>query len=169
MTGEGLGEGDTTRMTTEDTEILFDRSLLGVDHEIGSFPVTRDMIFKFAHSTGEDNPLYLDEDAGRDSEYGSIIAPPTFCNMFVSGVSRPDIKLEFGDVSLFAGQAIECVGPVRPGDTLHAKTRLKDVYAKTGRSGKMVFQVWETSFANQAGDTVALVQESFVRRNRRPR
>ena len=107
--------------------------------------------------------------AGRESEHGSIIAPPTFCNMFVSGVTRPDIKLEFGDMSLFAGQAIECVGTVKPGDTLFAKTRLKDVYAKTGRSGKMVFQVWETSFANQGGDTVALVQESFVRRKRRPR
>ena len=159
----------TDNMTTEDTDIIFDRSLLGVDHEIGTFPVTKEMIFKFATSTGETNPLYLDEDAGSRSEYGSVIAPPTFCNMFVSGVTRPDIELEFGDVSLFAGQAIECVGPVKPGDTLFAKTRLKDVYAKTGRSGKMVFQVWETSFANQRGDTVARVQESFVRRNRRPR
>ena len=156
-------------MTTEDTEIRFDRSLLGVENDIGQFPVTKEMIVRFAHSTGERNPLYYDDDAGNGSEYGSIIAPPTFCNMFVSGVTRPDIKLEFGDVSLFAGQAIESVSPVQPGDTLFAKTKLKDVYAKTGRSGKMVFQVWETSFANQDGDTVALVQESFVKRNRRPR
>ncbi len=156
-------------MTTQDTEIKYDRSLLGVDYDIGSYPVTKEMIVKFAHSTGETNPLYLDEDAGRRSEFGGMIAPPTFCNMFVSGVTRPDIKLEFGDMSLFAGQAVECVGPVRPGDTLFAKTRLKDVYAKTGRSGKMVFQVWETSFSNQDEETVALVQESFVTRNRRPR
>ncbi len=156
-------------MTNEDNDIVFDRSLLGVDHDIGSYSVTEEMIFKFARSTGETNPMYLDAEAGRQSEHGSVIAPPTFCNMFVSGVTRPDIRLEFGDVSLFAGQAIECVGLVRPGDTLAAKTRLKDVYAKTGRSGKMVFQVWETSFANQRGDTVALVQESFVRRSRRPR
>ena len=27
--------------------------------------------------------------------------------------------------------------------------------------------MWETNFANQDGDTVALVQESFVRRNRK--
>ena len=155
-------------MSTED-DIKFDRSLLGVDHEIGSFPVTTEMIVRFARSTGESNPLYLDEEAGRESEHGSIIAPPTFCNMLVTGASRPDIKLEFGEVSLFAGQSIECIGAVRPRDTLNAKTRLKDVYAKTGRSGKMVFQVWETIFANQSGDTVALVQESFVKRNRRPR
>lgn len=156
-------------MTTADTEIKFDRSLLGVENDIGQFPVTKEMIVKFANSTGERNPVYYDDKAGRESEYGGIIAPPTFCNMFVSGVSRPDIKLEFGDVSLFAGQAIESVSLVRPGDTLFAKTKLKEVYAKTGRSGKMVFQVWETSFANQNGETVALVQESFVKRNRRPR
>ncbi len=156
-------------MSAEDDGIEFDRSLLGVEHEIGSVAVTAEMIINFARSTGETNPLYLDEAAGRESKYGSIIAPPTFCNMFVTGASRPDIKLEFGEVSLFAGQSIECLGEVRPGDTLNAKTRLKEVYPKTGRSGKMVFQVWETTIANRTGDTVALVQESFVARNRRPR
>ncbi len=156
-------------MTIEEMELKFDRSLLEVENDIGEYPVTKEMIVKFANSTGEQNPLYYDDETGSQSEHRSIIAPPTFCNMFVSSVTRPDIKLEFGDVSLFAGQAIESLSPVKPGDTLHAKTKLKDVYAKTGRSGRMVFQVWETSFANQNGDTVALVQESFVKRNRRPR
>ena len=156
-------------MVTEDPDIKYDRSLLGAEHGMGSFKVTREMIVGFARSTGETNPLYLDDEFGRKSEYGSIIAPPTFCNMFVSGGTRPDIKLEFGDVSLFAGQSIECLAPVRPNDTLRASTKLKDVYAKTGRSGKMVFAVWETSFTNDDGATVALVEESFVRRNKTPR
>ena len=156
-------------MTTDDPDLKYDRSLLGVDHDIGSFEVTKEMIVSFARCTGETAPQYLDEEAAKDTEYGGLIAPPTFCNMFVNGVSRPDIKLEFGDVGLFAGQSIENITPARPGDTLAAKTRLKEVYAKTGRSGKMVFAVWETRFTNQGGDTVALVQESFVRRNRRPR
>ena len=156
-------------MTTDDPDLKFDRSLLGVDHDIGSFDVTKEMIVAFARSTGETAPQYLDEEAAKETKYGGLIAPPTFCNMFVNGISRPDIKLEFGDVGLFAGQSIENLTPARPGDTLAAKTRLKEVYAKTGRSGKMVFAVWETSFTNQGGDTVALVQESFVRRNRRLR
>ena len=149
-------------------EIKYDRSLLGVEHEVGSFPVTSEMIVSFARSTGESNPLYLDDAAAQKSQQDGIIAPPTFCNMFVSDISRPDIKLEFGDMGLFAGQAIECLAPVRPGDTLHATTKLKEVYPKTGRSGMMVFAVWQTKFTNQTGETVALVEESFVRRNRRP-
>ena len=149
-------------------EIEYDRSLLGVEHEVGSFPVTREMIVSFARSTGESSPLYLDEEAAENSKHGGMIAPPTFCNMFVSGTSRPDIKLEFGELGFFAAQAIECLAPVRPGDTLDVTTELKEVYPKTGRSGMMVFAVWQTRFTNQSGETVALVEESFVRRNRRP-
>lgn len=153
-------------MTTDDG-IKYDRSLLGVEQVIGSYEVTREMILDFSESTGETNPLYVDEDKAKESEYGSLIAPPTLCNIFINGITRPDIKLEFGDIGFFAGQAIESLAPVKPGDVLDTRTKLKEVYAKTGRSGKMVFAVWETSFTNQGGETVALVQESFVRRQSR--
>ena len=152
-------------MSTAD-DITYDRSMLGVEHHIGSFPITREMILEFAASTAETHPLYSDEEQAKDSAYGGLIAPPTFCNIFVDGWRRPDIKLDFGDVGLFASQAIENVAPIRPGDTLEARTRLQDVYSKTGRSGKMVFVVWETRFTNQQGETVVLVRDSFMRRNR---
>ena len=147
---------------TSDEGIVYDRSLLGVEHPIGSFKVSRDMITGFARSTGETKSIYL----GDTDNLDDLVAPPTICNIFVNGVSRPDIKLKFGDMSFFAGQSIECKKDVRPGDTLNASTHLDNVYAKTGRSGKMVFAVWQATFKNQNGDTVALVNESFVRRNR---
>jgi acyl dehydratase len=150
-------------------EIIYDRSLHGVEHHIGSFHVTAEMILAFANATGETHPLYSDADKAKTSEYGSLLAPPTFCNLFIEGFRRPDIKLAFGDVSLFANQAIEPLAPIRAGDTLEAKTQLKDVYAKTGRSGMMVFVVWETRFTNQHGDTVVLVRDAFVRRQRSKR
>ncbi|MBM3222980.1 MAG: MaoC family dehydratase, partial [Candidatus Tectomicrobia bacterium] len=78
----------------------------------------------------------------------------------------PDIQLAFGEMTLFANQAIEPLAPIKAGDTLEARTKLQEVYAKTGRSGTMVFMVWETSFMNQHGTTVLRVQDSFVRRNR---
>ena len=151
-------------MATEE-DITYDRSQLGVEHHIGTFPITREMILDFATSTSETNPLYCDEAWATASEYGSLIAPPTLCNLFVDGLKRPDIQLTFGNVGLFASQAIENVSPIRPGDTLEAKTYLKEVYEKTGRSGKMVFVVWETRFTNQYGDTAVLVRDAFVRRN----
>ena len=147
-------------------DIIYDRSLLGVEHHIGSFPISREMILAFAESMHETHPLYSDEAQAQASEHGDLIAPPTFCNIFIEGFRRPDIKLEFGDVGLFANQVIEPLTPIKPGDTIEARTKLQDVYAKTGRSGKMVFVVWETSFTNQHGETAVLVRDSFVRRNK---
>ena len=149
-----------------DEEIKYDRSLVGVEHPTGTFHVSKDMTLAFARSTGETDPIYSDEERARGVGHDGLIAPPTFCNIFTSRIARPDIKLEFGDMAFAAGQSIECISPVRPGDTLEARTKLKEVYAKTGRSGKMVFEVWETSFTNQKSATVALVQESFVHRER---
>ena len=151
-------------MTTDET-ISYDRDFLGKDFPLGSFQISREMILKFSEATGETNPIYSDEKRAAASEYGDIIAPPTFCNLFINGGEKPDIKLDFGDIGFFAGQAIESLAPIKPGDTIEATSRLKEVYAKTGRSGKMVFAVWQTRFVNQQGDTVALVDESYVRRN----
>ena len=152
---------------TTDEGINYDRGLLGKEFPIGTFEISREMILEFSQASGEVNPIYVDEERARESEYGSIVAPPTFCNLFVNGGEKPDIKLEFGDIGFFAGQAIESLAPIRPGDTVEVTSRLKEVYAKTGRSGKMVFAVWETKFDNQHGETVALVDESYVRRNSR--
>ena len=134
-------------MTTDDIE--FDRSLLGVEHPIGAIEVTGEMIEEYARVTGAAD--------------GSV-ASPAICTMFTQAITRPDIKLEFGSMGLFAGEAIDNLSPVRAGDVLEGRTMLKDVYAKTGRSGKMVFTVWETSFARRDGELVARVRESFVQR-----
>ena len=150
---------------TTDEGINYDRGLLGKEFPIGTFEISREMILEFSRASGEVNPIYVDETLAAKSEYGDIIASPTFCNLFVNGGEKPDIKLEFGDIGFFAGQAIENLSPIRPGDTIKVSSRLKEVYAKTGRSGKMVFAVWETKFDNQDGKTVALVDESYVRRN----
>ena len=150
---------------TTDEGINYDRGMLGKEFPIGTFEISREMILEFSRASGEVNPIYVDETLAAESEYGDVIASPTFCNLFANGGEKPDIKLEFGDIGFFAGQAIESLSPIRPGDTIEVTSRLKEVYAKTGRSGKMVFAVWETKFDNQHGETVALVDESYVRRN----
>jgi acyl dehydratase len=153
-------------MTTEE-DIKYDRNLVGVEHTIGPFIITREMILEFSAATGEVNPLYTDEVKAKASKYGGLIAPPTFCHIFITSINRPDIKLDFGDTGLFAGQTIENMSPIRPGDILNATVKLKEVYTKRGRSGKMVFAVWETSFTNQEGEAVVRVRESFVRKKSR--
>jgi acyl dehydratase len=53
---------------------------------------------------------------------------------------------------------------MRPGDTITLKARITDVYEKTGRTGKMVFIIRETTYENQKGEKVAVVEQSQVRR-----
>ncbi|MBM3224161.1 MAG: MaoC family dehydratase, partial [Candidatus Tectomicrobia bacterium] len=113
-------------------EISYDRSLLGVEHHIGTFPITADMILAFAAATGEVHPLYSDAAYANASEHGALLAPPTFSNIFVEGFRRPDIQLAFGEMTLFANQAIEPLAPIKAGDTLEARTKLQEVYAKPG-------------------------------------
>jgi acyl dehydratase len=145
-------------------ELDYDRSLHDKEHLAGPFETTRESIVGFARSIGEDNPIFLDEAAARAAGFGGIIAPPTYCTIFVTRVALPDIRLQFGTVGMHAGQRVQPRAPIVAGDQLTASSHLKDVYAKTGRSGTMVFVVWETTFTNQDGQVVADVQESFARR-----
>lgn len=146
------------------TQLEFDRSLLDKAFPAGPFKVTREMILGFCQATGETNPRHTDEDAARKAGHSALVAPPTFCTVFSGRLTHPDIKLNFGRTSFHAGQAIEPLAPIQAGDTLTASLRLKEVYPKTGRTGTMVFSVWEAVFTNQRGEQVAVMRESSVRR-----
>ena len=108
--------------------------------------------------------MYTDEAAAKEAGYPDIIAPPVMTTIFIRGENFPDIKLKFGRMRFHASQTVQPVSPLVAGDSLMASSALKEVYPKTGRSGTMVFIVWETTFTNQRGETVAAVQESFAAR-----
>ena len=68
---------------TTDEGIKYDRSLLGVEHPIGTFDVTKKMIVGFARSTGETDTKFI----GTPDGTGEVVAPSTICNIFVNGDS----------------------------------------------------------------------------------
>ncbi|HEY9219361.1 MAG TPA: MaoC family dehydratase N-terminal domain-containing protein, partial [Phenylobacterium sp.] len=43
-----------------------------------TFPIEYGHILMFARSIGDENPVYTDPEAAKNTEAGSIIAPPTF-------------------------------------------------------------------------------------------
>ena len=145
-------------------ELDYDRSLYGVEHKAGPFEITNEIIDQANNSVGETGPAFLSDEEAKEAGYRGRIAPPTLCCILVRQVSLPDVKVKFGRTQMHAGQRVEPKAPVYAGDQLSASSHLKDVYAKTGRSGTMVFVVWETTFSNQDGLVVAEVQESFARR-----
>ncbi len=145
-------------------ELDYNRSLYGVEHEAGPFEVTREMVLAFSESTAEPVPEFSDDAAAEAAGFPALVAPPTLCTLFVRRVELPDIQLKFGRTRFHAGQRVQARAPIYAGDHLTASSHLKDVYAKTGRSGTMVFMVWETTFRNQNGNVVADVQESYAAR-----
>ena len=145
-------------------ELEYDKSLYGVEHRAGPFPVTRELIQSFARGIGETSPIFTEDEAAQEAGHPGVVAPPTFCTIFVRQIQLPSINLKFGKNSMHAGQKIQALAPICAGDQLNASSHLKDVYSKTGRTGTMVFVVWETTFTNQEGEVVAEVEESFARR-----
>lgn len=146
--------------------IDFDRSVVGVEVEVGTHEVTAEQIIAFAKTIGETNPLYLDEEAAKSGPYGVLIAPPAY---YTSIRLEPglDPKVNFGTTGFNAGQHCEFYEPMKAGDCISATTQVSSVYAKTGRTGTMVFAVRRTTFKNQGGRVVMMVEQSNVRRDMR--
>lgn len=145
-------------------ELEYNRDLYGVEHRAGPFEITYDLVQIFNRSIGETNPMFTDAETARAAGYAGVLAPPTLVTMLVRNVELPDIELKFGVVRFHAGQRVRSRAPIVAGDSVTASSHLKEVYPKTGRTGTMVFTVWETTFTNQDGVVVADVQESYASR-----
>lgn len=154
-------------MTSETSEVQvdYDRSVIGVEVELGSVEVTREMVARYCDAVNETNPLYTDEAAAKAGPYGGLIAPTgLFSALQFGGAGGPDPKVKFGTTSFHAGSKLESFEPLRVGDTITARTQVKEVYPKTGRTGTMVFVVRRTDYVNQHGRVVAAIEQSQVHR-----
>ena len=126
--------------------------------------VERGRIKEFARAIGDLNPFYLDDGVGRASEFGDIIAPPTFPVTFRHESSDSAAALrDLGvDISRVLHGKFEHFRPIRPGDTLLCRTKVTDIYEKTGRSGPMAFAVRETVVTDQSNEIVCMMRHITV-------
>ncbi len=145
-------------------ELEYDRSVVGREVPVGKLEVTAESIRQYCEALEETNPLYTDETFAREhGPYGGVIAPPGILQTARLG-GPPDVKVNFGNTTFMAGSRQEFHLPIRPGDTIEAFAQVKEVYEKTGRSGRMVFVVHRTRYMNQHGEDVAVTERSMVHR-----
>ncbi len=145
-------------------EVELDDSVIGEEVHVGSLEITLASIANYCEALEETNPLYTNPEwAEHDGPYGGIVAPPGILNT-ARLRPGPDPQVRFGDQQFLAGSRLETFAPIRPGDTVDAFTQVKEVYEKTGRSGRMVFIVRRTRYANQKGIDVAATENSLVMR-----
>ena len=142
-------------MTQESVITQEMRDVIGVESEAITYDVEKGAVRKFAEAIGDDNPLYVDEEAARKSRYGGVIAPPTFMRSMSAGRSRATVQSPY-PAALDGGSEWEYFEPVRPGDRISVTVKVSDMFEREGRLGNMLFIIRETSYVNQFGKTVAI-------------
>ena len=142
------------------------RAVVGKEFPPYAVTVERGKIKEFARAIGDLNPFYVDERVGAASEWGDIIAPPTFATTFRDdSLDYTAFLRELGtDISrvLHGEQEFELHQPLQPGRTYLCRARVVDVYEKSGKSGPMGFVVRETSITDAANEIVGTMRAITV-------
>jgi hydroxyacyl-ACP dehydratase HTD2-like protein with hotdog domain len=129
------------------------------------YEVSRKDIRRYVQAVGSTDSRY------RDGE----VAPPLFCHSLAFEDVSPDMLRADGlpaelDVPLPTARAVgggssfDVGVPVRPGDLITVKKEIEDIYAKSGRSGDLIFVVLTTTYVNQNNELVARERGEFVNR-----
>jgi len=150
------------------TESLLDieklRDKIGVEWAPRAYEIERGMIKRFARAIDDQNPLWQDEEYVSKSQYGGIIAPPTF--ILTIGFEQIQQKMTtlMPDAGrLHGGTDLECYLPVRPGDTITASGKIANVRERIGKStGKMLFVTFDISYKNQRRELVAKCRQLTI-------
>ncbi len=129
--------------------------------------ITADAIRTYAQGMGERNPLFFDEEHGRRSPYGSIIATPIFL-WTVRAITATNLGGLPGVHSFYGGSEWEYFRPVRPGDTISATYRPYDVVEKSSTyAGRMAIQYAQTLYVDHRANAVAKARAWSIRTERR--
>ena len=129
-------------------------------------PVTTEIekgaITKFAQAIEDDNPVFNDDEAARKSQYGGLIAPPTFLRSVRSSRREVPFDIPYNN-ALDGGSDWEYFEPVRPGDLITAVSRINDMQERSGRMGVMIITTTVTTYTNQFDQVVATQTTTGIR------
>jgi acyl dehydratase len=145
--------------------IQVNKTLVGKEYPPYPVTVERGRIKDFARAIGDLNAFYLDDAVGRASEWGDVIAPPTFATSFRDETGQAAFLAELGiDISrvLHGEQEFEIHRQMRPGETYLCRSKVVDIYEKSGKSGAMAFVVRETAITDRANELVATARQVTV-------
>ena len=129
--------------------------------------ITADAMRTYAEGMGERNPLFVNEEYGRKSPHGSIIATPLFL-WTVRAITATNLGGLPGVHSFYGGSEWEYFRPVKPGDVISATYRPYDVVEKSGSyAGHMAIQYAQTLYVDQRATAVARAKAWSIRTERR--
>jgi len=142
-----------------DIDALRER-FLGTVFDEQTIELSAEQLAAYARACGEHAPRYTDP---ADADFQ---APPTIASSFRPTRRLPDDFPKLPGLGMDAGKAVSPKAPIRPGVPLTAKTHLHDVYAKTGRSGRMTFMVTRMEIYDPADTLLATADTRIVIREK---
>ena len=138
------------------------KGMIGIETEPVVIEVEKGMIKRLAEAVEDPNPLWQDEEYARKSKYGRIIAPPGFLHTAMM-VGK---KLEFPQLAsmttLDGGGDWQYFIPIKAGDRLTFTSKLTNVRAREGETGKALFLATEMTWRNQEGGKVAVNHSTII-------
>ena len=144
------------------------RAEIGKESEPVTFEVDKTACRMFARAVGYSDPIYFDEEYARSKGYRSIPASFGFLGHPIYNPNAPQrlggyfrTDTPFKRV-LNGGTDIEYFDTICAGDLLTATSKLVDLSEREGRLGPMLVTVTETTYRNQAGQTVAVVRGTGI-------
>ncbi|MCB1740494.1 MAG: MaoC family dehydratase N-terminal domain-containing protein [Gammaproteobacteria bacterium] len=115
---------------------------------------------EFAKACGETLPKFTDP---ADADFQ---ATPAFASGLGRGRNLPEDFPTFGGVAMDGGKDVQPIKPLRPGMSLTGKCHVHDIYAKTGRSGRMIFVISRMEWYTDAGELTTIADTRLVIRER---
>ena len=63
---------------------------------------------------------------------------------------------------LRGGNEYEFFQPVRPTDIISSRRKITSIYAKQGKTGKLIFVVYELTYTNQREEVLGINKETLI-------
>ncbi|MEM7220854.1 MAG: MaoC family dehydratase N-terminal domain-containing protein [Pseudomonadota bacterium] len=133
---------------------------LNLEFDRKDFTLDPERMITVARQCGETRPEYV------DAEHPEFQALPSVIASLASGRHLPIEFPKLGGIPMDGGKAVERHAPVRPRVTLNGRTHLHEIYAKQGRSGRMLFMVSRMEIYDAAGTHLATSDSRMVVRER---
>lgn len=122
--------------------------------------VERGAVKRFAESIGNLHPIFIDEAYGKQSRFGTNIAPPTFPRTFdfgeIDGLYIPEKGLIHGSHSY------DYKRPLLVGKEILCYTVVKNYFEKQGKLGKMGFLILENAGVDLDGTLIFTSEANYI-------
>lgn len=134
-----------------------------IEHEIRRTVTETDNLL-FSTMTHNPQPLHLDAEAAKASEFGRILVNGTFTFALMVGLSVGDTTLGSLVANLGYDQLV-MPSPVFIGDTLRATSEVTDLRPSKSRPGQGIV-TWRHEMLNQRGEVVCRCLRSALLKSR---